>query len=300
MHCRFCDSSALRLSHRGLHHPRRRQHGPFDLYTCRDCGSLGTWPPVSRAALAELYGSFASGVDSKLRDLRHATPLTAWFDYVMRRTQRLGRFASDATFRWLDVGAGEGELAATLARRFPRASGEAIDWSARPEGLDPRIAWQVADLNDDGFVTQKADLVISLSVWEHVLEPAAFVRKLLALVAPGGLLYLVCPDAGSLAHRVLRTRWPYFLPGEHLNMPTRRGARYCLERAIAPGDSIEVGSVGLPYPPAYLLGFLGLDRWARWARSLPALPLPVGALETVCWRGSQPDAEQRAGKPAQP
>jgi SAM-dependent methyltransferase len=225
------------------------------------------------------------------------TPLTAWFDYVIRRTARLGRFERDASFRWLDVGAGGGEFAATLAREFPHASGEAIDWSPRPQGLDPRVAWQIADLNDDAFATppvQQADLVISVSVWEHVLEPAAFVSKLLALVAPGGLLYLVCPDAGSLAYRVLRTRWPYFLPGEHLNMPTRRGARRCLLRAVAPGDSITVGSVGLPYPPAYVLGVLGLDRLARWARSLPALPLPVGALEAVCRRaGSRRDQDGR-------
>jgi hypothetical protein len=132
-----------------------------------------------------------------------------------------------------------------------------------------------------------------VSVWEHVLEPGAFASKLLKLVAPGGLLYLVCPDAGSLAHRVLRTRWPYFLPGEHLNMPTRRGARRCLERAAEPGDSITVDRVGLPYPPAYVLGALGLGRLARWARRLPALPLPVGALEAVFRRASARDHDVR-------
>jgi len=287
MHCRFCDSRALRQSYRGLSHPTRRTHGPFDLYVCRRCGSLSTWPLPSRDALGALYGSFASGVDTRLRELRHATPLTAWFDYVVRRTTRLGRFDHGAAFRWLDVGAGGGELAAALARAFPKASGVAIDWSPRPRDLDPRIAWRAADLNDDGFAmppVQQADLVISLSVWEHVLEPGAFVRKLLTLVAPGGMLYLVGPDVGSLAYRVMRTRWPYFLPGEHLNMPTRRGARDCLEHATAPGDSIAVGSVGLPYPPAYVLGFLGLGRLSRWTRRLPALPLPVGALEAVCWR----------------
>jgi SAM-dependent methyltransferase len=287
MNCRFCDSSALRPAHRGLAHPRRPEHGPFDLYACHDCGSLVTWPQPSRAALDALYGSFASGVDAKLRELRRATPLTAWFDQVMRRATRLGRFGRDAAFRWLDVGAGGGELAAALARELPRASGVAVDWSERPPDLDPRVAWRVADLNDDAFATPlapQADLVISVSVWEHVLEPGAFARKLLRLVAPGGLLYLVCPDVGSLAHRVLRTRWPYFLPGEHLNMPTRLGARRCLERAAAPGDSIAVGRVGLPYPPAYVLGALGLGRLARWARRVPALPLPVGALEAVCRR----------------
>jgi len=303
MHCRFCGSSALRPTHRGLSHPRRPEHGPFDLYACRGCGSLGTWPQPSTDALAALYGSFAGGVDAKLRELRQATPLTAWFEHVMRRTARLGGFRRDAAFRWLDVGAGGGELAAVLARELPRASGVAIDWSPRPPGLDPRVAWQVADLNDDAALAAlaapsvpRADLVISVSVWEHVLEPGAFARKLLELVAPGGLLYLVGPDVGSVAHRVLRTRWPYFLPGEHLNMPTRRGARLCLEAAAAPGDEVRVGRIGLPYPPAYVLGALGLGGLARWTRRLPALPLPVGALEAACRRAGRRSSDYDSRK----
>jgi hypothetical protein len=33
-----------------------------------------------------------------------------------------------------------------------------------------------------------------------------------------------------------------------------------------------------------VLGFLGLRSLSRIARALPAVPLPVGALETVCRR----------------
>lgn len=281
--CRFCDKAELAPAHRGVSHPRVRAHGPFDLYACTTCGSLATWPQVEKDALAALYGSFASGVDAKLRDLRHSSPLTAWFERVVDRAVHFGGFERDAAFRWLDIGAGGGELAAALARRFPRASGLAVDWAGRPGGLDPRVDWQIADLNEPLPPLPQAELVVSLSVWEHVLEPSAFVERLLPLVAPGGLLYLVCPDAGSIAYRVLGTRWPYFLPGEHLNMPTLDGARRCLAR-LAPTDEVRVDTIGLPYPPAYVLGFLGLDRVARWAQRLPSVPLPVGALEAVCRR----------------
>lgn len=281
MRCPFCGSTSLRRTHVGVAHPRRREHGPFDLYACIACRSVVTSPLPSRAALGALYGSFASGVEGSLRDLRAETPLTAWFSQVVDRTASLGRFRG--AFRWLDVGAGGGELAALLAHRYPEATGTAIDWAGRPAGVPDRVDWQLADLNEP-FNAPQADLVISLSVWEHVLDPEAFVRSLIARVAPGGLLYLVCPDAGSLAARLLRSRWPYFLPGEHLHMPTRDGARRLLKRLANPGDQVDVGRVGLPYPPAYVLGYLGLGRIAPLARRLPSVPLPVGAIEAVVRR----------------
>lgn len=284
MECRFCGSPALRQTHRGVSHPKKRDHGPFDLYACSECGSVGTWPLPTPEDLAALYGSFSSGVEATLRDLRAATPLSSWFGSVVRRVAELGRFTRDSKFRWIDVGAGGGELAELMAHEFPHATGTAIDWAPRPMGIDPIVEWRVADLNDPAFTAPPADLVVSLSVWEHVLDPSAYVRTLHQLVAPGGLLYLVCPDAGSLAARVLGTWWPYFLPGEHLNMPTLHGARRCVEQAMGPGDTVSVAPVGLPYPPAYVLGFLGLARLSRLARPLPSVPLPVGALEAVCRR----------------
>lgn len=278
--CRFCGARELRVRWRGVVHPRKRDHGPFDLYACRACGSLGTAPLPSKDALAALYGSFASGVDATLRTMRAASPLTAWFEQVVRHTARAGAFSRDRALRWIDVGAGGGELAAALARAYPNSTGLALDWSTRPDGLDARVAWQLADLNEPLPDLAPVDLVISLSVWEHVLDPAAFAQRLLPLVAPGGLLYLVCPDAGSLAARVLGARWPYFLPGEHLHVPTLAGARRCIERAGA--RAVIVERVGLPYPPAYVLGYLGVD--APWARRLPAVPLPVGALAAIVRR----------------
>lgn len=281
MQCRFCDSTALSIAHRGVSHPKRREHGPWDIYACKECGSLSTWPLPTAAQLDALYGSFDGGVESKLRDLRAATPLSEWFTSVAQRVTGLAR--ASGAFRWIDVGAGGGELAAIMARQFPQASGVAIDWAERPATLDPAVEWLQADLNADELSVRPAQLVISLSVWEHVTEPARFVEKLVRLVAPGGLLYLVCPDAGSKAARMLGTRWPYFLPGEHLNMPTLEGARRCAE-AAARDITVEVAPIGLPYPPAYVAGFLGLDRIAKLARKLPSVALPVGALEAVCRR----------------
>ena len=63
MHCRFCQSSELVPKHRGLSHPKLPDHGPFDLYVCRDCGSLVTWPVPAADALDRLYAAMDCGVE---------------------------------------------------------------------------------------------------------------------------------------------------------------------------------------------------------------------------------------------
>jgi len=102
------------------------------------------------------------------------------------------------------------------------------------------------------------------------------------LVRPGGALYLVCPDYGSFAARLLGRHWPFWIPGEHLHIPTRGGARLALQRALRAGSAtgaVFVRSVGIPYPPSYVLAYLGFPTLARAMRRAPAAPLPVGALE---------------------
>jgi SAM-dependent methyltransferase len=286
-HCVFCQSAATRIVARDLYHPRVRSHGPVSIYVCDTCGSMGTWPVPSEQALAELYASFEEGIDPALRRLRGDAPPTAWYARAVNHAVRAAGLPQRADFIWIDVAAGAGEVGGILNSQFPKAKGVSVDWHARPAKLaaDPRHDWIATDLNAPRFaavIGATADLVIALSVWEHVRDPAQFVRDACALVKPGGTLYLACPDFGSLASRMLGRKWPFWIPGEHLHVPTRRGARICIARAMAESAIVAsefVRPVGVPYPLAYVAGYLGLGGFAKLLRGLPAMPLPVGALE---------------------
>lgn len=285
--CEFCGAVALHVLARGLHHPRVLSHGPVDIHTCGDCGSMVTWPVPSADALARLYASFDEGIDPTLRRLRQDAPPSAWYAHAARRAARAADVTRDSTFSWMDIGAGAGEIGEELNRNFPAASGISVDWHSRPSGLtnDSRHAWVACDLNASGFadaIGARADIVISLSVWEHVRHPAQFIRNVSALVNPGGTLYLVCPDYGSLAARTMGRHWPYWIPGEHLHVPTQCGAQRCLQRNVTDrtcANAVYVHSVRVPYPFAYVIAFFGLPALGRTLRGLPTVPLPVGALE---------------------
>lgn len=105
----------------------------------------------------------------------------------------------------LDVGCGAGLLAEPLARLG--ADVTAVDASAdliavaksHAAGMGLSIDYRACGVEElDG----QFDLVTSMEVVEHVSDPAAFVRALVARLAPGGLLVLSTPN---------RTAWSKLL-----------------------------------------------------------------------------------------
>lgn len=290
--CCFCGGTALTRTHAGVRHPFKPDHGPFDFHRCDQCGSGLTIAPPSREQLSALYGSFKDGLPDLHREITRDDPQNALYSLCIRRLRGMG-FPLDAPgVSWIDVGAGGGELSSLIAEAMPQGRGTAMDLHERPALLRdaPRVEWRRVDLNGADFAAQlglQADLVISTAVWEHVLHPDRYAKNLLRLLKPGGTLYLLCPDYGSLARKVMGRRWPYFTPGEHLNMPTARGALACLERQwreLHPAGGpprTRAGSLALPYTFRYVFRRFGWDAIGTRIPARLGMPLPVGALESV-------------------
>jgi len=283
--CCFCGGTSLTCVGRGLFHPLKRDHGPFDFYRCATCGSGTTPEPPTPKQLADLYGSFREGLPELHRTLTADDPQISWYRQCVNRASALMGKPSPSAFRWIDVGAGGGELSAMMSDRFPQSRGIAIDLHPRPASLRDldRVDWRQSDLNGDFSADlPPADLVISTAVWEHVLRPDRFASELLKLTSDAGMIYLLCPNYDSLARRVMGSRWPYFTPGEHLHLPTPEGARRCLEREARQRDSIIVSRpILLPYSLRYVLRRFGLERLGRLVPMAVRFPMPVGALETT-------------------
>ena len=98
----------------------------------------------------------------------------------------------------LDVGCGAGLLAEPLARLRAEVTGidaspeviEVARQHAQAMGLE--IDYRVGDVQE---LEGQFDLITSLEVIEHVVDPAAFVKALARRLAPGGLLILSTPNA---------------------------------------------------------------------------------------------------------
>ena len=291
--CCFCESDHLSLMYNRQFHHFKKDHGPFDFYLCRNCGSGVTIPVPTSEQLAALYHSFDGGINPRLRESRRSNPLTAWYVQCLERAlkRRKRNLDSSSVFSWVDVGAGAGELSKLISENFPRSKGIAVDFHECPALLKDvkNVNWVRQDLNETDFSVlfpNSADLVFSLAVLEHIQHPDEFAFKLVKLAKPeSGVVYTAQPDFGSFSRKFWRKQWPFYLPGEHLNIPSVKGASMLFNRAAEKlhlsDDAHEIFSrpVSLPYPLRYTLDYFKLGFASTMVPGSLRIPLWAGVLE---------------------
>ena len=129
--------------------------------------------------------------------------------------------------------------------------------------------------------------MFALAVLEHIQYPDQFVTELIRLAKPVmGTVYAVAPDFSSRARKLMGKKWPFFIPGEHLNIPSREGARIVFHAALrkladrSENRSAFSNSISLPYPLRYTLDYLGLDVIGGIFPKSSRFPLWAGVLES--------------------
>jgi 2-polyprenyl-6-hydroxyphenyl methylase / 3-demethylubiquinone-9 3-methyltransferase len=109
--------------------------------------------------------------------------------------------------RALDVGCGAGLLTEPLARLGAATTGidAAVENIAvarhHAEGQGLAIDYRVGGI--ESLEGERFDLVTSMEVIEHVVNPGAFVAALAAALAPGGLLILSTPNRTPLSQLLM-------------------------------------------------------------------------------------------------
>jgi 2-polyprenyl-3-methyl-5-hydroxy-6-metoxy-1,4-benzoquinol methylase len=137
------------------------------------------------------------GAESRL-DARARQSLGVSADAIYRLTARVLR-ERGAAGTLVDAGCGTGNLWRTVSSLFSRCV--AVD-AVRYDGFDDdeRIAFQAADLDREPLPVShgSADVAAAVEVIEHLENPRAFVRELVRVVRPGGLVVITTPNQLSL------------------------------------------------------------------------------------------------------
>lgn len=163
----------------------------------------------------------------------------------------LGRLLRREPRLILDLGCGLGQIARSLALRYPKARVVGLDSSAEAIAVGqnsfrlPNLSLAVADFGKPlGFAPGSVDLIVSANALPYAPNQRAAARELFSLLHPEGLLLNYCRAEES--HHF----WDFPLS---LALPTNTQLFVAdwLEEAKAHGWGTEVSSVPLGMTPAY-------------------------------------------------
>ena len=153
----------------------------------------------------------------------------------------------------LDAGGSSGYLSRALTERGARVIVADIDEAAVAEALNEgREAVRVDfAVEEPPLESGSVDLVILADVLEHIADPAAALRRLRRVMAPGARLVASVPNGAnwSLRLSLLAGRWQYtdrgLLDRTHVRNFTRRSFHECLH---AGGFDIVEADMTCPVP----------------------------------------------------
>jgi SAM-dependent methyltransferase len=216
-----------------------------DIVRCRDCGHMQLERFPSHAELSEAYAEAES------------------LDYVEEEAgQRATARAVLATIEahrspgaLLDLGCWVGFLLAEARERGWRALGvEPSEWASSyaRERLGAEVI--TANLFDAELGEQEFDAVFLGDVIEHLPAAGEALDRVATLLAPGGVLAMALPDAGSRLARAMGARWWSVIP-THVHYFTRRSIGVLLGRHGY--EVLELRTQPKTFSVGYYLGRLG-------------------------------------------
>lgn len=217
--CRLCSSEQL-----SLHFEVRG----CALDRCGDCGFVQVRDRPTTAELQALYGDgyFAgSKYDDEVAQRRENE----------RRLALLGRAGVPSGGRVLDVGCATGDFIASAHDRYDLWGLDVSPFAAQvARDRSPGVSHQIFTgfVEDQAFEPGSFDAIVMWDVLEHLWDPRAVLRRLVPLLRPGGSLALSTPDIGAATARVMRRRWAFMTPPEHLGFFSKASLAFLLDRDL--------------------------------------------------------------------
>lgn len=234
--CRACGSANQSVALR---------YDGFAIWRCSDCGFGQVDRQPSDAQLREIYSAtyFAKQNFSRMAATRH--------EYARRR-EWMVQAGIQPGARILEVGCATGGFLETLEASYDAWG---IDFSAaaidRARIAMPQRAAQLIAGDIDALPSGEAfDAILCWDTIEHVWDPADLIAKSTARLRAGGVLVLSTPNFGAPIARLMKRRWAFMTPPEHLGFFTREA----LERASRKAGLVPIlwRTVGKAVAPAFL------------------------------------------------
>lgn len=177
IHCPICQDVARRLA----------KHPDADIYRCNSC--THAFSDIASMPKQEEYGAEYFD-DTHRRWFEH--PNTQLFDLVASFIPQGGSV--------LDVGCGRGDFLRHVYRTRPDAQLTGIDFAPNQHETIRFLQGDIIEID----ILERFDVVVSLSVIEHVADCVAFARRMAELTKPGGATVVNTPNEASILYALGR------------------------------------------------------------------------------------------------
>lgn len=194
-----------------------------DIVQCAACGHRQIAHKPDEVALLELY--VAARADHYVEE---EAGQRATANATLAQIERHVNTAHPR--RLLDLGCWVGYLLATARDRGWEVCGvEPSDFAATFARERLGLPILQADLLTAELEPASFDAIVLGDVLEHLTDPLAALEHIATLLAPGGVLYLALPDAGSRLARLMGARWWSVIP-THVQYFSRASVTILLRR----------------------------------------------------------------------
>lgn len=89
-----------------------------------------------------------------------------------------------------------------------------------------RNYFEKTDLPENFF-----DLVILNHTLEHLENPLGILKKVYSILKKGGIVLVDVPNFGGLSSKILKSKWPFLVPNEHINQFTKESLARIMKEA---------------------------------------------------------------------
>jgi hypothetical protein len=251
----------------------------FTYFECPNCSAMFCPTYYRQSQLDGLYGRQAENMVAVPLPARKRTH-DDYVQFLRRHSRMAGNF--------LEIGPDIGLFASSLVK----AGAFEHSWLYEPNrdvhqslannfrGLSHTIKAGIFRASD--VPAQSISTAAMIHVLDHLLEPAEFLREVRVSLEPGGVLFIVTHDCGSLLARTLGRRWPPYTL-QHPQLFSRRSIAALLQTSGF--EVIESVKTTNYFPLAFLtraaLTVFGMPERLIPTATSPLIGLKLGNIGTV-------------------
>lgn len=212
--------------------PRQFDRYGFFYVQCNVCDTLFVDPRPDYSDLAKFYEDSPSTrywIDEFFMPMVEARREKI---FKPRAVYVSSQFPGKRSGKVADIGAGFGLFLEELKKIWPDTSMSAIEPSSDMANICEEKGFDVirSMLEDVDPSSRKFDLITAFELFEHVLKPEVFLKKVYELLQPEGVLFLTTLNGLGFDIQLLWERSKSVFPPHHLNFLNPRSIAMLLER----------------------------------------------------------------------